>query len=434
VASVLIAGLHRSSHASSVQYSVLDLGTLGGSQSQPAAINALGQVAGYSNLQGDGVIHAFLFDGTQLRDLGTLGGPDSVAYGINAYGTVVGYAQNLSGVARGFIYSAGVTLDLGVAGDTVTAVAVNDANVIAGTRSVSGNDVAFILDSSGAHDLGTLGGRSSRVMAINAGNQVVGEADGVPSPSGYDNRGFLWSAGTMTNLSTLFGRTITYGADINDHRHMVAVVQAGGLESGVFYRNGDVVDLGGSPYGCVPSAVNNDDLIVGHFGSGPYHACMIQGGTFVDLNTVLPPGYGWTLEGGIAVSDAGHIAARGCNAEGHLHAFLLSPTAPTTSTTTTTLPCTTARCTFDTAEMSAACARRTIPASVTSKLTKAETLIDHAATNPPKKARKLLVKARKALKQAGTTATRLAKGKKAKLSAACAGALADAANQVAAGL
>ena len=84
--------------------------------------------------------------------------------------------------------------------------------------------------------------------------------------------------------------------------------------------------------------------------------------------------------------------------------------------------------------MSAACAGQTIPASVTAKLTKAETLIDHAATNPPKKARKLLVKARKALKQAGTTATRLAKGKKAKLSAACAGALADAANQVAAGL
>src|SRR5262249_17353670 len=150
--------------------------------------------------------------------------------------------------------------------------------------------------------------------------------------------------------------------------------------------------------GCIPSAVNNDDLVVGHFGG----ACIIRGGTFVDLNTVLPPAYGWTLESAIAVSDAGHIAARGYNAEGNLHAFLLSPNAPTSmtsttttpsnTTTTTTLACATARCMLDAARTSSACVGQTIPGTVTAKLIKAESLIDHAVTTP-RKARKLFAKA-----------------------------------------
>ena len=101
-------------------------------------------------------------------------------------------------------------------------------------------------------------------------------------------------------------------------------------------------------------------------------------------------------------------------------------------TTTTTVPCTRARCTLQSAETSPACAGQTIPASVTGKLTTAENLIDQAATSPAKQARKLLKKAKKALKQAEGKATRAAKSKK--LSSDCAAALKDAADGVVAGL
>jgi len=71
---------------------------------------------------------------------------------------------------------------------------------------------------------------------------------------------------------------------------------------------------------------------------------------------------------------------------------------------------------------------------VTGKFSTAENLINQAATSPPKRARRLDKKAKTILKQAGVKATHAAKGKKAKLTAACATALKDAAGTVAAGL
>ena len=53
---------------------MLDLGTLGGAESDGVAINAAGQVTGFS-LTTDGGVHAFLWDGTTLRDLNALINP-----------------------------------------------------------------------------------------------------------------------------------------------------------------------------------------------------------------------------------------------------------------------------------------------------------------------------------------------------------------------
>jgi probable HAF family extracellular repeat protein len=52
-------------------YTVIDLGTLGGNQSQAAAINPTGQVVGNS-LTATGQTHAFLWDNGKMTDLGTL--------------------------------------------------------------------------------------------------------------------------------------------------------------------------------------------------------------------------------------------------------------------------------------------------------------------------------------------------------------------------
>jgi len=105
-----------------------------------------------------------------------------------------------------------------------------------------------------------------------------------------------------------------------------------------------------------------------------------------------------------------------------------------TPTTSTTLPCTTARCTLGAALVSPACTGQTIPASVTGKLSTAETFIDQAATTSGKKARRVRQKARNLLRQAGAKATRAAKGKKATLSTACALAVKQATNGVRSGL
>jgi hypothetical protein len=84
--------------------------------------------------------------------------------------------------------------------------------------------------------------------------------------------------------------------------------------------------------------------------------------------------------------------------------------------------------------MSAACANQRIPPSVTGKFSAAETLIDQAATAPGKKARKVRHRAKTLLTQAGAKAMQAAKGKKAKLSTACAAGLKATAGKVATSL
>ncbi|MGA2372345.1 MAG: hypothetical protein ABSG11_16890, partial [Candidatus Korobacteraceae bacterium] len=72
-------------------YTVLDLGTLGGtfSGAQDDAPNQSGQADGYSTLPGDTVFHAFLWGRSGMIDLGTLGGPNSNAiWQLNDWGAV----------------------------------------------------------------------------------------------------------------------------------------------------------------------------------------------------------------------------------------------------------------------------------------------------------------------------------------------------------
>jgi hypothetical protein len=62
-------------------------------------------------------------------------------------------------------------------------------------------------------------------------------------------------------------------------------------------------------------------VIVGQSGSG---AWVWSGGTFQNLNSLIPSGSGFTLDNATAINDNGQIVATGYNSVGQEHAFLRS--------------------------------------------------------------------------------------------------------------
>jgi probable HAF family extracellular repeat protein len=129
------------------------LGTLGGTWTQPNAMNGSGQVAGFATTAG-GVRNAFLYTGGVMTDLGTLGGMDtSDGMGINGAGDVVGQSYHqLTGGAHAFLYTGGAMLDLNSLIDPSSrwtlecANAINDNGQIVGIGiSPDGDEHAFLL-------------------------------------------------------------------------------------------------------------------------------------------------------------------------------------------------------------------------------------------------------------------------------------------------
>jgi hypothetical protein len=109
-------------------------------------------------------------------------------------------------------------------------------------------------------------------------------------------------------------------------------------------------------------------------------------------------------------------------------------TTSTSASTTTTLPCTTPRCTIDAALHGPECGDENVPSAIRKKLERATSLIDGAASDPPKKAKRHLRQATHLLRAAGRAAGKAAKGKKPKLTKDCATAIQRATGAVGSGL
>ncbi|MEU6551017.1 hypothetical protein ABZ915_12175 [Streptomyces sp. NPDC046915] len=238
--------------AGSVQYTVQDLGTLGGTRSQATAIDG-DTVVGSSLTSGDAAEHAFVYDLRRhtMTDLGTLGG-SSKATGVEG-DYVVGESELSDGSAHGFTYDLRTRrlVDVGTLGGSSTDITGLDGDTVVGTSSLSGDVAthafAYSLRTRTMTDLGSLAGPSGHSTAAAVSGAIVVGSSSLPNTPDGTTHGFAYNlrTRTMTDLGTLGGSSST----ANDVSGSTVVGQsrtAGNSLTGYAYdlRTGIRTDLG----------------------------------------------------------------------------------------------------------------------------------------------------------------------------------------------
>jgi len=289
---------------------IIDLGALGGNESQANGINNRGQIVGtYANeilddfsFYGFGTqTRAFIWENGVMQDLGTLGGPDAFDTAINERGQVAGdsYTDWTPNPTTGiptvhpFLWENGRMLDLGSLGGTFGVIAgLNNHGVVVGLMTLPGDEFnhPFLWDRGTLYDLGTLGGSNGEAVAINDGGVVTGVAD---LPDGSHNA-FLWKNGVMTDLGNLGVTSFPHGIN----------------------SKGQVVGA---------SRVSRTPSLTRAF-------LWEKGGPMIDLNTLIPANSPLHLTFAERINDRGEICGTGVppgvsvgDVESLGHAFLLIP-------------------------------------------------------------------------------------------------------------
>lgn len=239
--------------ARTLQYQVVDLGTLGGSNSSASAIDG-DTVVGTSNTTGNTTTHAFTYDlrTRALTDLGGLLG-SSGATGVSG-GVVLGTTSSPDhSVTHGFAYDLRThrTTDLGTLGGSFSSAAAVVGHTVVGTSGLAGDQATHVftydLLNGRRTDLGSLTGPTgTSYLGGVGGHLVVGYS---PLPGSPDlNHAFSYDLLThrTTDLGTL-GTTKLLDVSGFDGRTIVGQSDATGV-TGFAYDlpTGTRTDLGTS--------------------------------------------------------------------------------------------------------------------------------------------------------------------------------------------
>jgi probable HAF family extracellular repeat protein len=341
-----------------------DLGVLsGGIGSQVNWIGANGLIVGISDhaqqdpLTGGLEFHGVLWQHGGMTDLGTLpeGGHRSWPYAVNNRGEVAGQANNTipdpyeffgyGYQSRAFYWKNGVMQDLGTLGTGTDAMAglINERGQVVGmsyTNAIPSPicpDFGFLLTTSsfiwdkdnGMRDIGGLGGTCTLAFDLNSRGQVVG---GASRADDQFHHPFVWDP--ETGISELPTNAGLYGdaRAITDHGEAVGTGDApdgnGALDGMLWRKIGgkwQKTDLG-SLNGCsVALSVNESGQVIGNDGCPGLPFLWEEGGTLVDLNTLVLPNSGIQLVEDQQINDRGEIAVEGPDANGNNHAVILIP-------------------------------------------------------------------------------------------------------------
>jgi probable HAF family extracellular repeat protein len=341
---LLLAAL--SASASQYRYAITKLGIE--DFSEAFAINDRGEVTLRTAVQSTQSQTAAVYFNQTLKLVPNLPGSNAIfPSALNQIGHVAGTSFFPAGQgARGFFYDQTSTRDLGIlSGGTSTAIhGINDTDALAGSIEFPTSARAFVKVGTVVTELNGLGGQRTAATDINNFGQVIGYS----SLAGSDGtlHGFLYSAGTTTDLFVATGGVISHPLAINDAG---VIVGRSATNTPFKYKNGITSILNAGVGFSAANAINDYNEVVGSTqisidSSRAFY--QTDGQIVIDLNHMVAlsdgvaPGF-TSLETAVGINNRGWIVGQGYYWDGaklSLQAYLLVPQIPAFAPTFTGPP------------------------------------------------------------------------------------------------
>ncbi len=270
------------------EITVTSLGSLGGGQTYPTAINNKGQIVGGSLTDAEDW-HAFIWQDGAMTDLGTAPGDNhSFAFAVNDKGQVAGVSAllgvNLFNIDHAVVWRDGQMTDVGMyEGLNTIPYNINETGQIAGDYydNTPGNntiDGGFVWQDGSFTDIGGFGG-NTLVFDLNNKGQVAGMSRDQHAPYA-----FIWQDGEITRLS----ENVSWAYSINESGQVVGHDNTDFFGQAFIWQKGDLTHLGTAGWlGSGANAVNDCGQVVGYLINTfeVLHPFIWQDGVISDLGT-----------------------------------------------------------------------------------------------------------------------------------------------------